>query len=268
MGKKSAIDTAQRIVTMLRHMDRRLPIREIGARHITAAMNARRVEPIRRGKNKKATGAYPSNGTVNRDIIDSTLRPILNYAATNLEADVKRIPWSDLRLPEVRQRVRLTEAFFSLDAIRGDDVYTRERKNGPQVVTLLPDDAADIRARAGRARAAGLDTVWFREMKSGELRAIQPRGFQSAAATSLKRAGVEDARAVHDARHHAGTMMLRGSGNLAAVKELLGHENIQSTMRYAHTSREDLRRTLRHVYGTIEGERTENPSKDKTVNGS
>lgn len=296
VGKKSASDTAQRVVIMLRHMDRRLPISEIGARHITAAMNARRVEPIRRGKNKKSTGAYPANGTVNRDIIDSTLRPILNYAATNLEADVKRIPWSDLRLPEVRQRVRwfsdeeisayaehlphwhrpvlrfilrygvrLTEAFFSLEAIRGDDVYTRDRKNGPQVVTLLPDDAADIRARAGRARAAGLDTVWFREMKSGELRAIQPRGFQSAAATSLKRAGVEDARAVHDARHHAGTMMLRGSGNLAAVKELLGHESIQSTMRYAHTSREDLRRTLRHVYGTNNAEQQENTSENKSV---
>jgi integrase len=36
------------------------------------------------------------------------------------------------------------------------------------------------------------------------------------------------------------------------VKELLGHESIQSTMRYAHTSRADLRRKLRHAYGTID----------------
>lgn len=279
-GGKSAKDTAQRIEIMLRHMGRATPVSEIGPRQITAAIQARRLEPVRRGQNRRAIDAFPTNGTVNRDLIDTTLRPILNYARRNLEAPVKDIPWAELRLSEPRERVRwfsddeiaawsgalpywhrpllrfilrygvrLTEAFFPLDAMRGDDIYTRDRKNGPQVVTLLPEDAADLRARAGRARAAGLDTVWFREMRSGKLVAIKPRGFQSASAAALAKAGIA-ARAVHDGRHHAGTMLLRQTGNLAVVKELLGHEAIASTMRYAHTSRDDLRRALRHAYAT------------------
>lgn len=295
--KKSAKTTALRIEIMLRHMGRNVLIEEIGARHITAAINARRVEPILYGKNRVERKAYPSNSTVNRDLIDSTLRPILNYARRNLEATVKDIPWSDLRLSEPRERVRffsdeeisaweaglpvwhrpllrfilrygvrLREAFFPLSAMRGDDIYTRDRKNGPQVITLIPEDAAEMRARAGRAAAAGLDTVWFREMRDGSLTPIHWRGFQSASGLALKRAGLIDVRAVHDARHHAGTTLLRQSGgNLAAVKELLGHEAIASTMRYAHTSRDDLRRTLRHAYATPEAETSKKPGKNKSL---
>lgn len=283
VGRKDARNTASRIVIMLRHIPGSTLVSSIGSRMITDAMAARRYEPIRRGKNAKDTGAMPSNSTINRDMIDTTLRPILRYASRNLEVQVKDIAWSELRLPEprgviswftddqiatwtealphwhrpilrfiLRYGVRLREAFFSLEAIHdtpdGMDVHTRDRKNGPHIITLLDDDAAEMRARIGRARKAGLDTVWFREMKNGELRPVQPRGFQSASATALGLAGI-DARPAHDGRHHAGTTLLRRTGgNLAAVKELLGHEAIASTMRYAHTSRDDLRSAMRDAY--------------------
>lgn len=294
-GSKSAKDTAHRIEIMLRLVPGETLVSQIGARLISEAMNLRRFEPIRRGRNRKDTGALPTNATINRDLIDSTLRPILNYAATSLEADVKRIAWAELRLPEPRERVamftaeqitdwtadlphwhrpilrhilrygvRLTEAFVPLSAYHDDgenlDIYTRDRKNGPQVVTLLPEDAAEMRARIGRAKAAKLDTPWFREMRDGSLRTIQPRGFQSASATALKRIGMSEYRAVHDGRHHAATTFLRLSdGDLARLKELLGHESIQSTMRYAHTSRDDLRRALSHAYATTVASDAENP---------
>jgi site-specific recombinase XerC len=300
-GSKSAQDTADRIKIMLRHVPGTTLVSEIGARMITQALNDRRVEPIRRGKNRKDTGALPSNATVNRDMIDSTLRPILRYAAENLEAEVKAIPWRKLRLPEAKGRhhpfnpdqiaawraalpvwhrpvldfilrygVRLREAFFPLEAIHdhGDvmDVHLRDRKNGePHVVTLIDEDAALMRARLGRARAAELDTVWFREMKNGSLRPIAPRGFQSASDRALDEAGLSGARPAHDARHHAATTFLRHTGDLAAVKELLGHESIQSTMRYAHTSRADLRRKLRHAYGTIDEPAPEKPRDNKRI---
>lgn len=295
-GRPSAKTTAHRIEIMLRHMGAHTRVSDVGPLKITQAMNARRVEPIRRGKNRVAIDRLPSNSTVNRDIIDTTLRPILRYAAENLEVQVKPINWSRLKLAEPRERVRmftdaeigewsadlphwhrpilsfilrygvrLREAFFSLSDMHENgpdlDIYTRDRKNGPHIVTLLAEDAAEMRARAGRARAAGLDTVWFREMKDGSLRAIGWRGFQHASATALERAGIADARPAHDGRHHAGTALLRRTGgNLAAVKELLGHEAIASTMRYAHTSRDDLRRALRHAYATAAETEAENPS--------
>ena len=300
VGKKSAKNTAYCIVSMLRHIGPTTLVSDIGARKITEAMNARRAEPIRRGKNRKVIPRLLSDSTVNRDMIDSTLRPILNYAKRNLEAPVKDIQWSDLRLSEPRERirwftddeviawlrelpiwhrpsrifmlrygVRLKEAFFPLSAIHGDDIYTRDRKNGPQVVTLLPEDAADIRARAGRARAAEIeDTVWLKQMVDGSLRPIHWRGFQSASRAALARAGIQDARPAHDARHHAGTQLLRlTGGNLAAVKELLGHEAIASTMRYAHTSRDDLRRALRHAYATPEATTQETVNEDSGLKG-
>lgn len=300
-GRKDAKNTAQRLQILLRHIPGNTLIGTIGARTITEAMHARRYEPILRGKYRKDTGKMPSNATVNRDIIDSTLRPILRYASRNLEATVKDIPWSDLRLKEndgvviwftddqiaawakhmpywhrpvlrfiLRYGVRLREAFFDIetavhDAPAGMDIYTRDRKNGPHVVTLLEEDALEMRARIGRARKAGLNTPWFREMKDGSLRAIQPRGFQSASGLALGRAGI-DARPAHDARHHAGTMLLRlTQGDLASVKELLGHESIQSTMRYAHTSRDRLRSALRHAYATTEDDAPEMLNEDKPL---
>lgn len=285
-GRKDAKNAATRIEIMFRHIPRSTRVSTIGARIITEAMEARRFEPILRGKNRKDTGKLPSNSTINRDLIDTTLRPIMRYCSKNLEATVKDLPWADLRLPEprgvvswftdaqieawaaqlpfwhrpilrfiLRYGVRLKEAFPSLEAIHdgvdGMDIYTRDRKNGPHVVTLLEEDAAEMRARIGRARKAGLDTPWFREMKNGSLRPIHWRGFQSASDRALDLAGI-DARPAHDGRHHAGTTLLRlTQGNLAAVKELLGHEAIASTMRYAHTSRDDLRNALSHAYGTL-----------------
>ena len=99
-GRKDAANTARRIQILLRHIPGATPLADIGARTITEAMNARRFEPILRGKNRKDTGKLPTNSTINRDLIDSTLRPIMRYASRNLEAKVKDIPWSDLRLSE------------------------------------------------------------------------------------------------------------------------------------------------------------------------
>ena len=44
----------------------------------------------------------------------------------------------------------------------------------------------------------------------------------------------------HDNRHTAATRLLRTSGNLAAVKRLLRHQKIETTMRYAHVTDDDL----------------------------
>jgi integrase len=47
-------------------------------------------------------------------------------------------------------------------------------------------------------------------------------------------------RLIHGARHHAGTDFLRSSKNLKLTQRLLGHKDIQSTMRYAHALDDDL----------------------------
>ncbi|MEI5680244.1 MULTISPECIES: tyrosine-type recombinase/integrase, partial [unclassified Mesorhizobium] len=47
----------------------------------------------------------------------------------------------------------------------------------------------------------------------------------------------------HDTRHTAATRVLRKS-NLRVVQELLGHEDIKTTTKYAHALKEDVRDAL------------------------
>lgn len=291
IGNRSAKDTARRMVTAQRLLGARTPITSIDSRHMADAIARRRAEPTLQSRRshaseKKGDLRPPSNATVNRDLIDATLRPLLSYARKVLKLPVKEIDWVELRLPEAPPRVRsfsdlelaayraalphwhqpifdfsarygvrLREAFFALEAFdaEGARVTLRQRKNGrPHTIPLLPEDARIMAAIAGRSRDAGLETLWFREMKDGTLEPIHWRGFQSACQKAVRTAGLVDARAVHDLRHHAGTAILRSTGNLQVARKLLGHEDIASTARYAHAYDADVLAGLRHASGTIE----------------
>ncbi len=278
-GKKSEKTVAQRLEIALRLIGPNTLVTLIDTPEIEDAMQRRRVETTRQRR-------APTNSTVNRDLIDTTLRPVLRYCRKVMKVPgLHEIEWADLKLSEPRERtrtftppeiaawraalpewhrpvfdflalygVRLREAFFPLGAvdIENERVTIRQRKNGKaHVVRLTPESARDLAARLGRARAAGLDTIWFREMKSGKLVAIHWRGFQSASRAALTAAGITDARPAHDLRHHAATAVLRAPrGNLKTVQKLLGHENIASTARYAHADDDDVLDALRHVSAT------------------
>jgi integrase len=170
----------------------------------------------------------------------------------------------------LRYGVRLNEAFFPPEAFDAptEEAAVRKRKNGlPHIVTLLPEDAELMAERVRLARAGGFRTVWLRPNGKG-LRAITPRAFQSACQAALRKTGIADARPVHDWRHHAGTTLLRRTNNLKLVQELLGHENIASTVRYAHAGRAALREGLRHAYGTKAEETSATPSPLKARTGT
>lgn len=282
-GMKSEQNVARRLETALRLLGPRTPITSIDTPQLAAAIQARRLEPTRHTRAQKTPKAV-SNTTVNRDLVDTTMRPLMAYARRVLKLPVREIIWADLRLPEppgrnrsfsavelaafrsaltpwhrpvfdftARYGVRLREAFFPLDALDLDAgrVTLRERKRGPaHTIPLLPEDVRVLAAMAGRAQGAGLATLWFRELKSGRLEAVRWRGFQSACQRAVASAGLTDARPVHDLRHHAATTILRSSGNLQVARKLLGHADIASTARYAHASDDDVLQGLRHASAT------------------
>jgi integrase len=145
-------------------------------------------------------------------------------------------------------------------------VFIRKRKNGkPHTIILLEEDIPAIAARVGRAHAAGLRTIWYREMPSGRLAPITPRGYQSASYNALRAAGLENARPTHDLRHHAGTSITRAGGSLRHVMDTLGHEDVRSSARYSHTNEDDLRRVLRHARATAASGDPENMIENNTV---
>lgn len=279
-GRPSEKTTAIRLEIMRRHMGDSILVSEIRAVHVLQAIEARRLETV--GYRRKVAKG-PSNGTVNRDLIDTTLRPILNYAKDVLGAPVANIAWGDLKLPEPKDRdrpytpaeraawreglpewhrpvwdfmdrygVRLGEAFFppeNYDPEAGR-VLLRIRKGGkPHTIRLLDEDRLEMNTRYSRAVEAKLRTLWFKD-DGKALTPIHRRAFQSASKKALVRAGIADARPAHDLRHEAGTRLMRRTGNLAAVKRMLGHENIQSTMRYVHADDDDVFEALRHTYAT------------------
>lgn len=288
-GRRSEKRTSECIKVMVRLIGGDTPVNGIGAREISQAIQTRRLETTRHGR-------APANATVNRELVDMTLRPILRFARKVLEEPVRDVPWSDLRLPEpkgrsraftpaeiaavraalpdwhrpvfdfyVRYGVRWNEAFFPPGALDPENMEAtvRTRKNGlPHVIELTPADTADLAARAGRAVAASLTTVWFRD-RGGKLTAITPRGFQAACQRALKVTGFAGVRPVHDWRHHAATALLRQTGNVRLVQSALGHESITSTARYAHVAKGSVRAALSHASAT----RSDLPEKDgaKTV---
>lgn len=126
----------------------------------------------------------------------------------------------------------------------------RKRDNGAHVLPLKAEHAREIAARLGRAQAADppLDHIWFVEVTDEKgvatLEPLTYYGMQARLNSAAERAGVSKGRRIHGARHHAGTTLLRNSGNVRMSQRLLGHADIRSTLRYAHVMEDDLRAAL------------------------
>jgi len=71
--------------------------------------------------------------------------------------------------------------------------------------------------------------------------------------SACERAGIQDLR-FHDLRHTAATWMVAKGIDLVTVKEILGHANIKTTMRYAHPTPENKLRAV-NVLAAILGEK-------------
>lgn len=70
-------------------------------------------------------------------------------------------------------------------------------------------------------------------------------------AKAVKAAELEDFR-WHDLRHTAGSRCARVAG-LNVTKEMLGHESISTTTRYAHATRDDVRKAMEQMDGSPSG---------------
>ena len=272
------------------------PLRDITTKVIAKAIERRRGQTRVHSQADDARRYLPSDSTVNRDMID-TLRPILNRARRTWEAKLPEIDWAALRrsepkpkptefagddyermLAEVRPHwhpmidfarrygVRLAELFFSLDDLDVSDlddarVKLRERKgDDDHVIPLLPEDAALLAARLGRARAAKLTTVWFRERRlpgpAGKvvLKPLTYGGLEIAVRRAMTRSGLRASKGmkgIHATRHHAAMQTLRKTKNIRVAQKLLGHADIKSTMVYAHAIEDDVRKALAEVHGAV-----------------
>ena len=105
----------------------------------------------------------------------------------------------------------------------------------PNALTLLAWLEPEPEKRTGHVFVYGRPMVACRcpHCSSHFFRGKQIRDFRRSFKTAARAAGVPDAR-IHDMRHTVASWVLTESGDLRLTGELLGHRNLQTTMRYAH----------------------------------
>lgn len=73
--------------------------------------------------------------------------------------------------------------------------------------------------------------------KTGDYIALTPRGVQWAVKEARSKSGIKKQVTAHSLRHSYATHLLEMGTDIVTLKELLGHEDIQTTLIYLHVAR-------------------------------
>ncbi|TPJ57423.1 site-specific integrase [Mesorhizobium sp. B2-6-1] len=223
-----------------------------------------------------------SNATVNRTVTQP-LREIILRAGALWGARTATIDWSEHLLPEPKERVREAstgeEAAIMAELGRGYDVavefafingcrrmeilglewsrvdfFGRQftvvgKGNKSRVVPMTKRTFEILWAQQNFHAEKVFTYVAARTVKMGNRGLIKGNryplteaGLKIAMRRAVPKAGVKNFH-FHDTRHTAATRVLRNS-NLKVVQQLLGHEDIKTTTKYAHAMVEDVLNAL------------------------
>lgn len=163
--------------------------------------------------------------------LPENLKPIVAFALLSgkRRSEIITLRWADIDLAGQRATVTVKGGHRQTFPLSPKmlAIIKAQPKVCPQVFTYLCQRRApDRKDRPGRV--------------VGERYPFSKQGWVRQWRKALAAAGIEDYR-FHDNRHTAATRNLRSSGNLKAVSKMLGHENVQTTAKYAHALEDDVR---------------------------
>ena len=138
----------------------------------------------------------------------------------------------------VRRGEALSLTWDRVDRSRGVVLLTETKSGRPREVQLSANADAAL-ARRWAPNAAGL-VFGSRNWNS----------FRQAWVAAVKAAGIAKFR-FHDLRHTTASWLAQQGRSLREVKELLGHSDIQITMRYAHLAPDHLRAAVASLDGIL-----------------
>jgi len=118
-------------------------------------------------------------------------------------------------------------------------VYDSKSEAGRRWVPLSPRIVEALLARYS-GQKAGWVFPSKRGAECGHVTTIA-KGFQSA----RKKAGLPKEIVPYCARHGFGTEMYRATKNLVAVKQVMGHADITTTMKYQHQNTDEIAAVVR-----------------------
>lgn len=188
------------------------PVRQFGKRHLKEAP-PRTNYPTTEQVEQLVANAPPTAG-----------RLISLLAQTGMRLDeVCSLEWSQVSLP--RREIRLTKT----------------KTSSPRIVPL--SDAALSTILGTPRHSTSVYVFWHSD-------GARYTGFTGAFRKIAARAGVPFR--CHDLRHHFASEFAQQTGDIAALKAILGHKTIAMTMRYAHLMTEHLHRAMSR-YGKTGG---------------
>ena len=200
------------------------------------------------------------NYALNRSL--SIWRSMHKMARKKWKQPTQEIDWTDFLNDESRRvrHISIDEAQQLVDnapprtglAIEWS-LYTATRKF--ETFGLVWDDVhldkgfALVTAKGGRRH-----TVWLSEQAMDVLARCERRGryvfdrrnARRAFETAVKKAGLSDFR-WHDLRHTAATWARQAGTPVEVVQRMLGHADIETTMRYAHVADAEVQEAMRRI---------------------
>jgi site-specific recombinase XerC len=126
---------------------------------------------------------------------------------------------------------------LNVEDYREGNLWVTGKGDKTRIVPLSQQGQTNLEAYLGRRRTGPLFLSVYRH---GDR--IERRALRNIVYAATERIGAR--MSPHKLRHTCGTLMMRATGNLAAVQEVLGHANPATTRVYAHLDVSDLRRAV------------------------
>lgn len=240
-----ASEVARHLRLICQHIDKDTPLALLGAREVTALVQARRAE---------GAGAPAVNRTL------SVLQGVHNRASGSWELTVRAIVWKLHRLKEPKERVR----FLTLDEARRliaalpfhaalivrflllTGLRKREVMNLTWTDVLFERAAVKVLAKGGHKRevVVGPEALLvLHEAPRIDRHVFDATNFRKLWEAALVAAGIEDFR-LHDLRHTHATWLRQQGVPLEVIRDDLGHSSIAVTQKYAHVEQSEVRAAL------------------------
>lgn len=178
-----------------------------------------------------------------REASDSEERALLRELGFGYDVAVKFA----LRMGARRMEI-LNLNWTDVDFFSTPNRLTLNGKGGKKRVVPLPADMRELLWAEKNNHPVKVFTYVARKTATlrngehivrGQRYPLQKEAFVKAWRRACQQAGIVDYR-FHDNRHTAATRLLRETGNLRHVQNLLGHADIQTTTKYAHSTLLDL----------------------------
>lgn len=191
------------------------PLRYLSMKEETALL--RELDPLRMSNGLSAN--YRNQVVVRRDMQDNYDLVVLLLDTGARYSEIAKLRWSQIKLAD--RAIHLWRSKVSNESI-----------------LYLTDRAFQLLSR--RARSSNSGFVF--ENRSGKARNYAPISIRKA----FSRAGVRDCT-IHTLRHTHASRLIQNGMSIYEVKEILGHADITTTMRYVHLEQQAVSERARDV---------------------